>query len=324
MNLLALGIIGPQIELLWGRGRMLVIYLFSGLGGSCLAMALRPEAVLIGASGAIWGVLGALLMWFLLFRHHLPRDVAADSMRRLLIVVVLNAGFSFLPGISWQGHFGGGVVGFATAGLLSLVRFGDRPRRLAALVLLVCMPVACVGGLLVAMQQGPAWIDFKQRLADEEQHLAAEQERIARLEQSRAALRGLQQRAEQINAGISTVQRQLNPAAVEQVEQQAVRQLVRPGPRRNAEAVAGVQSKLTELKAAADNAAGQLAVPPLGSAVVDLLQARSRQYAEARSRSLGLLLEMLANDDIPDEATWKKWGEARRQANDLWSGARKE
>ena len=60
LNMLALGIIGPQVEYLWGRGRLLIIYLYSGLGGTCLAMALRPEAVLIGASGAIWGVLMAL------------------------------------------------------------------------------------------------------------------------------------------------------------------------------------------------------------------------------------------------------------------------
>src|SRR5215207_4630726 len=54
-NLFALAMMGPLAELLWGRVRLLLIYVVSGLAGSALAMALRPDSTLAGASGAIWG-----------------------------------------------------------------------------------------------------------------------------------------------------------------------------------------------------------------------------------------------------------------------------
>src|SRR5262249_44662147 len=159
----------------------------------------------------------------LLFRHYLGREAASDSLRRLLLVIVINAGFSFMPGISWEGHFGGGVVGFVTAGLLNALRFGDRPRRRAALVLLAGLPVLCVGTLLLAMDHGRAWADFRQRLTDEAARQAAEEARQAlgqRLQQLRRASAGLEQ---------------LSPERVGPVEKQANALLLRPGPRRNAE-----------------------------------------------------------------------------------------
>ena len=178
-NLFALIMVGPLAELLWGRKRLIVIYVFSGLAGSCLAMALTPESLLAGASGAIWGLLMSLVAWFILFRPYLPAEVVSDSIRRLTVVIVLNAMFSFMPGISWQAHLGGAVVGFATAWLLNAMRFGDRRRRSLALALLVTMAFACVTGLLVAMRWSEAWAGYRQRIADEQAWLAADQKRIA-------------------------------------------------------------------------------------------------------------------------------------------------
>ena len=129
VNMFALAMMGPLAELLWGRRRLLLIYLISGLAGSALAMAIRPDSLLAGASGAIWGIQMSLFAWLFTFRRHLPADLAADWFRRLSVVFVLNAGVSFLPGISWEGHLGGGVAGFLAAGLLNAARFGDRPRR---------------------------------------------------------------------------------------------------------------------------------------------------------------------------------------------------
>lgn len=322
VNLLALGMIGPLAELLWGRGRFLVIYLFSGIGGSCLAMAVRPEVVLIGASGAIWGVLTSLMMWFVLFRPHLPREVAADSIRRLVIVIALNAMFSFLPGISWAGHLGGGVVGFLTAGLLNALRFGNRPRRYAALGLLAAIPVLCIGGLLVAMQRGEAWAAYRQHVADEEQRLA----RIEKAREAALAQEQLQQRIEEAvtsyNQTVVPLLNQLKPELVEPVEQRAVIQALLPGPRRNTERVAEVRKKLAELKTAADTAIGHLTAPPTGTDAIDQRLAQAKLFAEARSRSLGLLLAMLAVNTVPDQAAWDAWGKDRRTANTLWGGVR--
>src|SRR5262249_22643096 len=160
-----------------------------------------------------------------------------------------------------------------------------------------------VGTLLLAMDHGKAWIAFKQRLADEEQRWTAEQDRLARLEQAQEAMHTRAQRIQQIVGGFTAVN-QLRPEVVEPVERKAVSQLLRPGSGRNAEAVAEARARLKELKATADAAIGQLTGPPIGVPAVDQLQEWAKQFAEARSRSFGLLLGMLASDAVPDQAAW--------------------
>ena len=171
INMLALAMMGPLAELLWGRGRLLLIYFLSGLAGSSLAMALRPDSILAGASGAIWGIQMSLFAWLFTFRQHLPPDLASDWFRRLSVVFVLNAGVSFLPGVSWEGHLGGGVAGFAVAGLLNAARFGDRPRRVSAWILLALLPLLCIAGVAAAMDAKgmPGWQHLHQRLASEQE-----------------------------------------------------------------------------------------------------------------------------------------------------------
>lgn len=313
VNLLALWMMGPLAELFWGRVRLLVIYLMSGLGGSCLAMALRPDVMLIGASGAIWGVMLSLVAWFVLFRQHLRPEVASESIRRLLILIVLNAGFSFLPGISWAGHLGGGVVGFVTAGLLNASRFADRSRRRFALVLLVALPVLCIGGLLRAMQSGDEWIALQQRQA-------AEQERAARAERIRALVQALAEYNQQVVPHLN----QLLPEQVERVERQARVQLLFPAKYRSPEPMAEVRDRLMAMKSAADEAIRQLSGPPTGVDAVDQLRERAKRYAEARARSFELLLGMLAADVVPNQAAWDAWGKERRTARELGGGVVRE
>ncbi len=165
MNLVGLAVIGPLTELLWGRWRLVIIYVFSGLAGSCMAMALRPEVMVVGASGAIWGVMTAAMAWFIMFRDRLKPDVAFVSLRRLGLAILLNAGISFLPGISWEGHLGGAIAGFVVAGLLNAIRFSSAWRRVVALVLLLAIPVASVGGLVATMKWGDTWAEIRHREA---------------------------------------------------------------------------------------------------------------------------------------------------------------
>jgi len=317
VNSLALGMIGPLAELLWGRTRFVVIYLLAGLGGSCLAMALQPEVVLIGASGAIWGVLTSLMMWFMLFRAYLPGDVAADSIRRLAIVIVLNALFSFLPGVSWAGHLGGGILGLATAGLMNVIQFGTPIRRRLAQVGLLALPLLCLGGLLVAMQRSNVWRELKERIA-------AEDERQARLEKAREGARALDELRQKIVATLMDYQQnvvplleQLKPLHVEPIEKQAVLLALRPGPQRNPHRLAEVSEQLTRLKTTTETAIDRLSAPPTGVEELDRWRARSKQFAEAQKRSFELMLTMLASEAIPDQATWEAWGQARRMAATL-------
>lgn len=171
MNTVALGTTGPVAELLWGRWRTLTIYLLAGVAAAAAAMAFRPvgpgdvPVVVAGASGAIWGLMGAVLAWFVRYRHDLPPDVAGDMGRRLAFAVLLNVGICLLPQVSWEGHAAGGFAGFVAAGLFDAARFNPRPRRLVARALLLLVGPAAVAGLALAMHYGDEWAPLRVRAA---------------------------------------------------------------------------------------------------------------------------------------------------------------
>lgn len=104
LNMLSLYFVGVGLERILGRVRFLVVYLLALLGGSAAVMLFSsPLTLTIGASGAIFGVLGGLVVVFKRFRY---------DMKQLLIVLAINLYLSFqISGISWQGHLGGLVVG---------------------------------------------------------------------------------------------------------------------------------------------------------------------------------------------------------------------
>lgn len=104
LNMVALYFVGLPLERVVGRWRFLVIYFLSLLGGSVAVMLFAdPDSGAVGASGAIFGLMGALVAVFLRFRYDL---------RQVVFVVVINLGITFvIPGISWQAHVGGLVVG---------------------------------------------------------------------------------------------------------------------------------------------------------------------------------------------------------------------
>ena len=104
MNMLVLWFIGPTLEEYLGRGRYLLLYVVSGLAGSAGALLLDPNVLAVGASGAIWGLMGAALVLEL-------RKINVFG-GQVLGLVVLNLALTFLiPGISIGGHVGGGIGG---------------------------------------------------------------------------------------------------------------------------------------------------------------------------------------------------------------------
>ncbi len=118
-NMLALGVLGPPLEALLGRGRFGAVYLLSALGGSAaiyaFGNALGPT---VGASGAIFGLFGAAIV--------LVRKLGLDP-QWLIGIVVLNFVLTFsIPGISKLGHIGGFV-----AGILAALAIGGLPKARA-------------------------------------------------------------------------------------------------------------------------------------------------------------------------------------------------
>ncbi|GAA4484861.1 rhomboid family intramembrane serine protease [Rhodococcus olei] len=111
VNMFALYILGRDTELVLGRSRYVAVYLISLLGGSAAVMALSGDGFTAGASGAIFGIMGAQAVILLKLRRS-PAPIVA--------VIAINVVISLtLPGISFWGHFGGLAAGAAaTAALL--------------------------------------------------------------------------------------------------------------------------------------------------------------------------------------------------------------
>ena len=128
-NMYALYLFGRPLEDLLGGGRFLALYLLSGFGGSLAvviaALAGVPIGSVVGASGAVFGVLGAAAV----VQRRLGGDV-----RYLVVLIAINFALAFFIGnIAWEAHVGGLLVG-ALAGWLFVHNRGPRRRNRAVLV----------------------------------------------------------------------------------------------------------------------------------------------------------------------------------------------
>ncbi|HKZ55262.1 MAG TPA: rhomboid family intramembrane serine protease [Anaerolineales bacterium] len=116
INMYSLNALGPAVERFFGSPRTLVIYLLSGTGGVVFSLAFS-NAPAVGASGAIFGLLGALGVF--LFQHRATFGRAAEmQLQRVLLIALLNLALGLLPQIDKWGHFGGLLVGAALAWFL--------------------------------------------------------------------------------------------------------------------------------------------------------------------------------------------------------------
>ena len=137
-NMLVLVMIGPTLERVLGHLRFVVLYLLAGIGGSVASYLFSdPRVVSVGASGAIFGLMGALVV----AGRRLRYDVT-----QVLVLIGINVAIGFLPGggIDWRAHLGGLVTGAAVAAV-----FAFAPARSRVLwQILGCLAIL---GVLVAL-----------------------------------------------------------------------------------------------------------------------------------------------------------------------------
>jgi len=150
LNMLFLFMLGPMLEAAIGRLNFTAIYLSSLLAGSFGALAFTPQSPTVGASGAIFGMFGALLV--------VARNRGIDIWRSGLgLTLIINLAFTLsVKGISIGGHLGGLVAG-VIAGFV-LVELGER-RRMKYAPVAVCVLIAVVsviGAIAVAGHHGIA------------------------------------------------------------------------------------------------------------------------------------------------------------------------
>jgi len=142
MNMLALWWIGRPLEDWLGPVRYLLLYLVAGIAGSAGALIASPDAVTVGASGAIFGILGAAIV--------LERQQTYVLGGSAITLLVVNLAFTFaVPGISIGGHLGG-LAGGALA-ILALSQFGKRSAVYSRIDVVSLASIAAVGVLSVAV-----------------------------------------------------------------------------------------------------------------------------------------------------------------------------
>jgi membrane associated rhomboid family serine protease len=134
MNMLVLWIIGPPVEEYFGHARYLLLYLVSGLAGSAGALILSGGSPTVGASGAIFGLMGAALVleW---------RRIWVFGGQALGLVVINLVLTVAIPGISIGGHLGGLVGG----GLCALAFSSFRRSPALATLSMAAVGVVSVG-----------------------------------------------------------------------------------------------------------------------------------------------------------------------------------
>ncbi|TFC09516.1 rhomboid family intramembrane serine protease [Cryobacterium algoritolerans] len=138
LNMYTLWIFGQILEGMLGRGRYFALYILSGLAGSLGVLFLAdPGVPVVGASGAIFGLMGAFLV--------IQRRLGGNS-TQLLVLVGINLVIGFIPGlgIAWQAHVGG-LIGGAVIGLIYVQTRRIRDQRLQTGL------IVAFGALLVAL-----------------------------------------------------------------------------------------------------------------------------------------------------------------------------
>ncbi|ADV47158.1 rhomboid family intramembrane serine protease [Nitratifractor salsuginis] len=119
LNMISLYIVGRIVELYFPLLDYLILYFLSGIGGFLVSMTLHPETVIIGASGAIFGLFGALGGFMFFHRERFGASYRA-FVREFGAILAINLIFDLLvPGIDLSAHITGlilGIIGGYLAG----------------------------------------------------------------------------------------------------------------------------------------------------------------------------------------------------------------
>ncbi|WP_339381006.1 rhomboid family intramembrane serine protease [Nocardia jejuensis] len=151
VNMFALYMLGPYCEIALGRARFVAVYAASLLGGSAAVTVLSdPLTGTAGASGAIYGLFGAVAVIMLRTRQNLTQ---------IMVVLAINLilSFSLRSSISIWGHLGGLLAGtLAAVGILYLPRWlGAKTPKTAMTIGWVSVAVVAVAAVLVTVLGAP-------------------------------------------------------------------------------------------------------------------------------------------------------------------------
>jgi membrane associated rhomboid family serine protease len=150
-NMLALWQLGPMLENAIGRTRFLALYFLSGFAASALIyVGASPQGVTVGASGALFGLMAALLVMAIKVNGNVQQILGWIGVNFVITFVFVNY-------ISWQGHVGGFLGGLAIGGAII---YAPKQRRtvyqLAAMGLVAAFVVIAIVLRTIALSDAPA------------------------------------------------------------------------------------------------------------------------------------------------------------------------
>ena len=138
LNMYSLYILGPQLESFYGTKKFILIYLISGVMGSLLTLPfLNYNTIVVGASGAIFGLMGSLLYFGLYFRTYLGNVVVGQ----LMPIIILNLLIGLHPSISNTAHIGGLIGGFLASKMVGIKNKSDKSEIINGIVMLTIITV---------------------------------------------------------------------------------------------------------------------------------------------------------------------------------------
>jgi rhomboid protease GluP len=113
VNMYSLRILGPFAETMFGSPTYTLIYVVAGFGASVASCLANPLVVSVGASGAIFGLIGAAIAFFLTHRSAMRPEAFRAAIKNFAIVLAMNLFIGFtVPQIDNSAHIGGLVAGF--------------------------------------------------------------------------------------------------------------------------------------------------------------------------------------------------------------------
>ena len=111
----ALKIIGSEVEYVYGKVKYIFIYLISALGGSIFSYLFNADSISVGASGAIFGLLGAMIVFGIRHKNKIGKAYIMNLFKVLLINIFIGV---TLSNIDNGAHIGGLIFGGTSALLI--------------------------------------------------------------------------------------------------------------------------------------------------------------------------------------------------------------
>src|SRR5436189_1631298 len=125
-NSYALWIVGPQVEKLYGGARFVILYVLTGIAAVYASYRYHPQTISAGASGAIFGLFGVLLVFGIRYRNSIPPFFKRAVGTGVLPVIVINLliGFSIGAIVDNAAHIGGLIAGIVLGAVVPFQRPG--------------------------------------------------------------------------------------------------------------------------------------------------------------------------------------------------------